>query len=259
MEISNTQNSFLDYGINSTSTTQQTDTQNTTNSFDSYLATSTKESSNTNQQTSKIVAFIDKHGGFSSLSPTDEKMFREILSDDKLTMEEMQNLTYEQIKKVEDLTLHNYTTGISPNEIPIVKVTDSKIGSMLKAVKMTDNEDLNKALFKTVQTIDNQMERMNFFDRLSNTLGFNDNTEITKAIITKTNDSELKKKYLPQNEDWKINDYSKYINTNINELDLLLKNKNILDEDKRIYKQVLDNFFTLQKNYNKVINEAKYA
>jgi hypothetical protein len=254
MQILNNQNSSYSYGINSTSSTQQVNTQNTTNSFDSYLTTSTKESSNTNQQTSKLVAFIEKHGGFSTLSPTDEKIFREILSDDKLTMEEMQNLTYEQIKKVEDLILPNYTTGISPNEIPIIKVTDSKIGSMLRAVKMTDNEDFNKALFETAQSIDNQIERMNFFDKLSNSLGFNDNTNVQKTIYNKTNDP----KYLPEDEDWKINDYSKYIDTNINELDLLLKNKNILDEDKRIYKQVLDNFFTLQENYNEIKNEAKY-
>lgn len=61
---------------------------------------------------------------------------------------------------------------------------------------------------------------MNFFDRLSSTLGFNDNTNIQKTIYNKTNDL----KYLPQDEDWKINDYSKYIDTNINMLDYFNKN-----------------------------------
>ena len=251
MEISSTNSS----AYSAVSTSQTTTTQSTSSSFDSYLTTSTKESSNTNQQTSKLVAFIEKHGGFSTLSPTDEKIFREILSDDKLTMEEMQSLTYEQIKKVENLILPNYTTGVSDNEIPIVKVTDSKIGSMLKAVKMTDNEDFNKALFETVQITDNQMERMDFFDRLSSTLGFNDNTNAQKIIYNKTNDT----KYLPQNEDWKINDYSEFININMKELNELLENRNISDENKQTYQKILDNFITLQKNHNEIKSEAKYV
>ncbi len=252
MEISNTQNSFLNYGINSTSSTQQPNTQNTTNSFDSYLATSTKESSNTNQQTSKLVAFIEKKGGFSSLSPTDEKIFKEILFDGILKNEEMKNLSYEQSEKLSNLINYAYSSIESLSNTPVL---GSEIATSFSVVNKTDNEDFNKALFETAQSMDNQIERMNFFDRLSSTLGFNDNTNIQKTLYNKTNDT----KYLPQDEDWKINDYSKYIDTNINELDLLLKNKNILDEDKRIYKKVLDNFFTLQKNYNKVINEAKYA
>ena len=255
MKIINNQNLSYSYGINSTSSAQQTNSTNTTNSFDSYLSNTNEKTATLNNQTSKVVAFIDKYNGFSSLSPTDEKIFRDILSDDKLTMEEMQSLTYEQIKKVENLILPNYTTGVSDNEIPIVKVTDSKIGSMLKAVKMTDNEDFNKALFETVQTTDNEMERMDFFDRLSSTLGFNDNTNAQKIIYNKTNDT----KYLPQNEDWKINDYSEFININMKELNELLKNRNISDENKQIYQKILDNFITLQKNHNEIKNEAKYV
>ena len=95
---------------------------------------------------------------------------------------------------------------------------------------------------------------MNFFDRLSSTLGFNDNENALKGSYNRTNDP----KYLPEEENWKINDYSKYINTNIDELNKLLKNRNIFDEDKLIYKQVLDNFITLQKNYNEIKNKAKY-
>lgn len=251
MEIINNQKSSYNYGVNSTSSTQQTNNQNTTNSFDSYLNTQSEEITN-NNQTSKLINFIDKRNGFSSLSETDEKIFREILSDGMMKNEEMKNLTYEQTKKLSNLINSAYSSIESLSNTPVL---GSDIATSFSVVNKTDNEDFNKALFETAQSIDNQIERMNFFDRLSNSLGFNDNTNVQKTIYNKTNDP----KYLPQNEDWKINDYSKYIDTNINELDLLLKNKNILDEDKRIYKQVLDNFFTLQKNYNKVINEAKYA
>ncbi|MDD2896411.1 MAG: hypothetical protein PHG81_10405 [Aliarcobacter sp.] len=209
-------------------------------------------------KTPKVITFIDKYNGFSYLSSTDEEIFREILSDDKLTMEKMQSLTYKQVKKVEDLILSNYTTGVCATEMPVVKIMDRKITSMLKAVRMTYNEDFNKALFKTVQTINNSIERMDFFYRLSNSLGFNDNTESIRAIIAKTNNSELKKKYLPQSDEWIIKDYKKFINTNINDLDNLLENPNILDEDKQLYQKLLNNFITLQKNHNKITNKLKH-
>ena len=82
MQITNNQVSSYSYGANSTTQTNSTNTAN----FDSYLS-NTNEKTTPNNQTSKVVAFIDKYNGFSSLSATDEKIFRDILSDDKLTME----------------------------------------------------------------------------------------------------------------------------------------------------------------------------
>lgn len=234
---------------------ERTSTNSTTYSAMSRLQTSKIKTI----KTPNVITFIDKYNGFSYLSSTDEEIFREILSDDKLTMEKMQSLTYKQVKKVEDLILSNYTTGVCATEIPVVKIMDRKITSMLKAVRMTYNEDFNKALFKTVQTIDNSIERMDFFYRLSNSLGFNDNTESIRAIIAKTNNSELKKKYLPQNDEWIIKDYKKFINTNINDLNNLLENPNILDEDKQLYQKLLNNFITLQKNHNKIRNKSRHV
>lgn len=131
--------------------------------------------------------------------------------------EEMKNLSYEQSKKLSNLINSAYSTIESLFNTPDL---GSDIATSFSVINKTDNEDFNKALFETAQSIDNQIERMNFFDRLSSTLGFNDNTNIQKTIYNKTNDL----KYLPQDEDWKINDYSKYIDTNINMLDYFNKN-----------------------------------
>lgn len=258
MEISSTNSSIY----SSVSTTQTSNTQNTNSSFNTLVNNSqNQETTTTTEKPSRIIAFIDKHNGFSSLSPTDEKIFRSILSDDKFTMEEANSLSYEQLQKIDKFLLGGDTTNASFDEIPIVNVTDNKIGAMIKATQMTDNIDFNKSLFKTVQTIDNNIERMDFFDRLSDTLGFNDNTEATRAIIARTNDAELKaelkKKYLPQDDNWKINDYSKFITTNISELNAILKNP-VYDEDKPMYLKLLNNFTTLQKNYSEIVNQSKY-
>ena len=252
-----TTNTSSIYSSVSTSRTATT-TQNTGSSFNTLVNTQNQETITTTEKPSRIIAFIDKHNGFSSLSPTDEKIFRSILSDDKFTMEEANSLSYEQLQKIDKFLLGGDTTNASPNEIPIVNVTDNKIGAMIKATQMTDNIDFNKSLFKTVQTIDNNIERMDFFDRLSDTLGFNDNTEITRAIIARTNDAELKKKYLPQDDNWKINDYNKFITTNISELNAILKNP-VYDEDKPMYLKLLNNFTTFQKNYSEIANQSKYA
>ena len=258
MQISSTNNSIY----SSVSTTQTSNTQNTNSSFNTLVNNSqNQETTTTTEKPSRIIAFIDKHNGFSSLSPTDEKIFRSILSDDKFTMEEANSLSYEQLQKIDKFLLGGDTTNASFDEIPIVNVTDNKIGAMIKATQMTDNIDFNKSLFKTVQTIDNNIERMDFFDRLSDTLGFNDNTEATRAIIARTNDAELKaelkKKYLPQDDNWKINDYSKFITTNISELNAILKNP-VYDEDKPMYQKLLNNFTTLGKNYSEIVNQSKY-
>ena len=193
MQILNNQNSSYSYGINSTS--QTTTTQSTSSSFDTLLNSQNQDTvSSTTPKTSKLVAFIEKHGGFSSLSPTDEKIFREILSDGMMKNEEMKNLSYEQTKKLSNLINSAYSSIESLSNTPVL---GSDIATSFSVVNKTDNEDFNKALFETAQSIDNQIERMNFFDRLSNSLGFNDNTNVQKTIYNKTNDP----KYLPQNEE----------------------------------------------------------
>ncbi|MFY9089826.1 hypothetical protein [Arcobacter aquimarinus] len=103
MEISSSYNSYS--------------TQSSSNSFDSYLNTQSEETTN-NNQTSKLVDFIDKHNGFSSLSETDEKIFREILSDGILKNEEMKNLTYEQTKKLSNIINSAYSSIESLSNTP---------------------------------------------------------------------------------------------------------------------------------------------
>ena len=253
MEISSTNSSIY----SAISSAQTTTTQTTNSAFNALVNTQNQETTTTTEKPSRIISFIDKYNGFSSLSPIDEKIFRNILSDDKFTMEEANSLSYEQVQKIEKFLVAGYTTNVSADEIPIVNVTNNKIGAMIKATRMTDNTDFNKSLFKTVQTIDNNIESMDFFNRLSGTLGFNDNTEITRAIIDRTNDSELKKKYLPQDDSWKITDYNEFITTNISELNAILKNP-VYDEDKPMYQKLLNNFTTLQKNYSEISNQPKY-
>ena len=248
MEISTTTNDIY----SSISTLQTSTNQNNSNTFDTYLSNQTQETLlNTPKETFKVVAFIDKYNGFSSLSSIDKKIFRDILSDDKLTLEEIKSLSYEQVKKIDNFLVFGFTSGISPDEIPLVKSTDFKIGAMVHATKMTNNENFNKALFETVQTIDDQMECMNFFDKLSDNLGWNDKT----CLIPERDDPELRKNSTKQN--WEILDYKKFIEASMYELNELLKNQVIPNEDKMKYQELLNIFTVLQKNHNEIITKQK--
>ena len=104
MEISSTNTNI--YSSISTSQTASS-TQNTNSSFNTLLNTQNQEttttSSTTNKFYKKINDFLDAHNGYSSLSPTDEKIFRDILSDNKLTKEEANSLTYDQVEKITKL------------------------------------------------------------------------------------------------------------------------------------------------------------
>ncbi|MDX9743297.1 MAG: hypothetical protein RBT59_05720 [Arcobacteraceae bacterium] len=198
------------------------------------------------QEKFRVVAFIDKYNGFSSLSATDEKIFRDILADDTYTMNEIQSLSYEQVKKFNNYLAFGLASGISPDEIPVLKSTDFRAGAMLHATQITDNEDFNKALFQTVQTFDDQIEYMNFIARLSDSLGWNDKTH----LIPERDNPELRKE--STEEDWEIKNYTKFIASNIKELHILLKNPIFTNEDKELYRKLLNNFLVLQKDYEKI-------
>ena len=110
MEVTSTNNSI--YSSVSTSQTATT-TQNASSSFDTLVNNQAQETISPSKmaRTPKIVEFLDRYNKFSTLSQTDEKIFREILSDNKLTKEEADSLSFEQVERISTLlTLSNCST-----------------------------------------------------------------------------------------------------------------------------------------------------
>lgn len=238
----------------STISTTQVIAQNSNSSFDTFLNNQTKDIviEPKKEEIFRVVAFIDKYTSFSSLGKIEEKIFREILSDDKLTIEEIQSLNYEQVKKLGSfLDSALYCSGISPDKIPLVKDTDIRIGAMFHAVRMTDNEDFNKAIFETVQTIDESIEMGYFFYKLSGNLDWNDKT----CLIPERDDPELRKNSTKEN--WEILDYKKFIESIIKEYDQLVKNPITSDEDRILYQKLLNDYILLGKNHNEIKEKYK--
>ena len=72
MEVTSTNTIY-----SSVSTSQTANSiQSNDSSFDSILNNQSLTSESTKKETFRVVAFIDKYNGFSSLSPTDEKIFK---------------------------------------------------------------------------------------------------------------------------------------------------------------------------------------
>ena len=124
-------------------------TQNTNSSFNTLVNTQNQETTTTTARTPKIVEFLDARNGFSSLSPTDEKIFRDILSDNKLTKEEANSLSYEQVERIAILLRQSDLPDEEWKSMPIVER-----GVNLTVTTATSNRQFNEAFYNTLKELD---------------------------------------------------------------------------------------------------------
>ena len=142
----------------SVSTTQTTNsTQNTNSSFNALVNTQSQDtpttSSTNNKVYKKINDFLDAHNGYSSLSPTDEKIFRDILSDNKLTKEEADSLSYEQVERIAILLRQSDLPEEEWKSMPIVER-----GVDLSATTKTGNKQFNEAYYNKKKELTNEQK-----------------------------------------------------------------------------------------------------
>lgn len=126
-------------------------------SFSSMLEKEVKKSDDAKMT---FLEFMDQYNIFDSLSFEDRKVFREILKDDKITMAEMNSLSYEQAEKFEK---YAFPPAWLPKEellkSPIVNMSN-QIGAMLDVTRMTNDKTFNESLYRTAKEISNDNERM---------------------------------------------------------------------------------------------------
>ena len=136
------------------------------------------------------------------------------------------------------------------------------MGTYLSSNK-TNDVNFNKSLFETTKNIQNNQERIDLLDAINRKLGLNDNEgygnlpkEIIDNLIKKAQEMEKEKYKDFENPEKLMTDYN---NRQINDYKSLITNSNVKLEDRIMYEAVLKNLFILETNYNKVINEPKYA
>ena len=249
MEISSTNTSI--YSSVSTSQTANS-TQNTNSSFNTLVNNSNQEttttSSTTNKFYKKINDFLDAHNGYSSLSPTDEKIFRDILSDNKLTKEEANSLSFEQVEKITTLLLPSGLSDEEINSMPIVQH-----GVDLFSTRATGNRQFNEAFYNTLKEIDSPMDANKLEGEVYYNLGeLHNGAELraTFAIGSSANPWE----YQNMNAD-----FGKFIKDVKSHHEAVIADPKVDDIYKKQHQDIVDVYNILEKNYNQVLSKTKYA
>ena len=246
MEISTTNSSVY----SAISSAQTTTTQNENNSFDTLLNPQTQEAvSPINMpRTPKIVEFLDSYNKFSTLSPTDEKIFREILSDNKLTKEEANSLSYEQVERISNLLTTNLP--LSKEEFDAMPIVQR--GVDLTATRVTGNRQFNEAFYNTLKELNPKEEQL-LRSEVDNNLGQLYLGKELKATF------EYWGSYLanPWEYDKMNGNFGKFIKDVINHHEAIINNLKVIDAIKPQYQNIVDVYKVLQKNYNEVINKTK--
>ncbi len=247
MEISSTNNSI--YSAVSTSQTVS-NTQNTSSSFNTLVNTQNQDTTVTTPKTSRIVNFLEKFNKLNSLSPTDEKIFRDLLSDDKLTKEEVKTLSFEQIERIRDLIFPGSLTEEEKNSMPVVQV----VGVDLLATRITGNKQFNEALFNT--TLDLSTEDA---DRLIGEVHNNLGQLFTGKELRAT--FQYKDCYLVNPWEYKDIDvdFSKFIKDVKSHHEAIIAKHKGDDEIKKQFQDIVDVYDVLEKNYNQMLSKTKYA
>ena len=247
MQISSTNSSI--YSAVSTSQTAS-NTQNTSSSFNTLVNTQNQETTVTTPKTSRIVNFLEKFNKLNSLSPTDEKIFRDLLSDDKLTKEEVKTLSFDQIERIRDLILPGSLTEEEKNSMPVVQV----VGVDLLATRITGNKQFNEALFNT--TLDLSTEDA---DRLIGEVHNNLGQLFTGKELRAT--FQYKDCYLVNPWEYKDIDvdFSKFIKDVKSHHEAIIAKHKGDDEIKKQFQDIVDVYDVLEKNYNQMLSKTKYA
>lgn len=252
MEITSTNTSIYS-SISTSQTASNTNTQNTSSSFNTLVNNSNQDTtttSSTTPKTSRIVNFLEKFNKLNSLSSTDEKIFRDLLSDDKLTKEEVKTLSFEQIERIRDLIFPGSLTEEEKNSMPMVQV----VGVDLLATRLTGNKQFNEALFNT--TLDLSTEDADrLIGEVHNNLGQLYLGRELKATFQYTG-SNLANPWEYEDMDA---DFGKFIKDVINHHEAIIANHKADDEIKKQFQDIVDVYNVLEKNYNQVLNKTKYA
>ena len=247
MEISSTNSSIY----SAISSSQTTNAQTTNSAFNTLVNTQNQDTTTTtaspNKVYKKINDFLDAHNGYSSLSPTDEKIFRDILSDNKLTKEEADTLTYEQVEKIATLLRQSDLPEEEWKSMPLVAR-----GVDLSATQITTNRQFNEAYYNTMKELPNEQKHI-LDSEVHYNLGelyLGAELRATFAMGSSANPWEY------QNMDA---DFGKFIKDVINHHEAVIADPKVDDVYKKQFQNIVDVYNVLEKNYNQVLSKTKYA
>ena len=251
MDVTSTNNTI--FPSVSTSQTAST-TQNTSSSFNALVNNQNQDTTTTTASTNKVYKkindFLDAHNGYASLSPTDEKIFRDILSDNKLTKEEADSLSYDQVERIAKLLTLSRCSGDEWKKTAPVVFSDVD----LIATTKTSNRQFNEAYYNTMKELPDEQKGI-LEKEVDNNLGQLFTGKELRATF-QYKDCYLVNPWEYQNID---TDFSKFIKDVRSHHEAIIAKHKGDNEIKKQFQDVVDVYDVLEKNYNQVLSKTKYV
>lgn len=239
-----------------TITTNKTEDSSKTQSFASYLV---QDRSEIKTEQSEILNYLDKYNAFENYSEEDEKIYREVLLDGKLTDRDMEKLSFKQIQQLQELLLTDREKVKDPNadfSLPIIGVLEGRSWSLISASNYTNNDKFNKALFESIKQIDREEDRRNLFSEVSSNLSqFAFGEELKHTRSGGKTGLEL----IGPNNKHKFDnvDYNKFLTNYISYLKETLNTPGYHPSLYEDHGYSLDIYTILQENYQNVIKQEQ--
>ncbi|UTJ06281.1 hypothetical protein [Arcobacter roscoffensis] len=250
MQVSNT--SYVNYNqVNQTLKNEKS----SSNSFSTDLEN--QKSTENTQSSGKYINYMKQFNHFSKLSSEDREVFLKILEDDKITLAEMDSLSYEQAEKFEYIAFpQGSLTKEQLSNVPIVSMPN-QIPDMLFATRTTNDKTFNKALYETAREISNDNFRSTVFGEVKVNLS---QAHFGFEILSSFNAGAEVKNLWQDDVDSMNIDFDKFLNDVINLHEKAISNSKTHPAVIQQHQESLDGYNIIKKHYYNIKNEvSSYA
>jgi len=232
-------------------TTQKTNTQNTTKASFGELLEQSQEPQK--EYKSKFLQYLgdDPLKGFSEEK---KRLYGDILSDDKITMDEIDKLNYKDTKELLDFVHNSYSGKNDIMNMPLVHM-DNQVSLIGSTSRLTNNETFNEALSEF-------MRNSNLSDIERTTI----NTQVQKNLSQAYFNKKVEPDFIydafsaniidvfEMNEEKKNIDYENFLSNIVSSLGNELNNSELSQDLKKQYQLRYDAYSSIAQNYEKIKN-----
>lgn len=234
---------------NETSNANTRETTNSGISFQELLESN--ESQETSEPSLVDLGVYTKYAESYNLTKEEAQTFKNILEDEKLTVEELNSLPYEQVKKIAGILNDRLQAGEDNSLVSYIKTFggDQQVADMINAATLTKDNTFNQSLYTTMGKTSDFIERSNIFSQVQSDLAktfTSDDDYIQWLVEEKTNGNTNLSNF-----------FEKMFQKHSENLENALKNPNILREAIKQYEEKVEQYNHLSTIYSGILNTSK--
>ncbi|QDF28559.1 hypothetical protein [Halarcobacter anaerophilus] len=233
---------------NETSNANTRETTNSGISFQELLESN--ENQETSESSSVDLGVYTKYAASYNLTQEEAQTFKNILEDEKLTVEELNNLPYEQVEKIAGILNDRLQAGEDNSLVSYIKTFggDQQVADMINAATLTKDNSFNQSLYTAMGKTSDFIERSNIFSQVRSDLAktfTSDDNYIQWLVEERTNgNTDLS------------NFFEKMFQKHSENLENALKNPNILQEAIKQYEEKVEQYNNLSTIYSNILNAS---